>query len=62
MDKAHLVSHADKGARSELLPSRHALNQLTGDPSKRVLGNYSKSTPSIDNGTGPDIFGKDLVK
>ena len=40
----------NKGSRSELLPSRHAMNTLTkGDPYQRSMGNYAKLAPSGAN-------------
>lgn len=37
----------NKGANSQMLPSRTALAQLTkGSPIQRSLGNYAKLTPS----------------
>jgi len=42
-----MVIHKGKGAQSQMLPSRHALNTLTrGDPIQRSIGNYAKLTPS----------------
>jgi len=36
-----------KGGRQEMLPSRHALAELThGNPMQRSMGNYAKLTPS----------------
>ena len=36
-----------KGSSIEMLPSRHALAQLThGDPAQRSIGNYARLTPS----------------
>lgn len=35
-----------KGSKSEMLPSRHALAELTGgDPAHRTIGYYGKLTP-----------------
>jgi hypothetical protein len=56
--KKHLTSlskggkiqkHEGKGATQELLPSRHALNTLTGgSPADRSMNQYAKATPSVD--------------
>lgn len=44
--KPTVVTNRGKGSRSQMLPSRHALNTLTqGDPSQRSLQNYAKLTP-----------------
>ncbi len=45
-----LIQHRGKGGREELLPSRHAMAQLTtGNPWQRSIGNYAKLTPSGAN-------------
>lgn len=55
--KIKVTEHAGKGSRSEILPSKHALFQLSGgDPAQRTLGNYAKATPNILQ-TGPDFLG-----
>ena len=42
-----ITRHVGKGGKQEMLPSRHAVNQLTGgDPVQRSMGNYAKLTPS----------------
>lgn len=48
----------NKGSKSEVLPSRHALTQLTkGDTFQRSMNNYSKKSPaSMENQTA-NIFG-----
>lgn len=47
--------HAGKGAREQVLPSRHALNTLTGgDPAARTMNDYAKATPGPDTAS-PDI-------
>ena len=44
-----IVRHEGKGATQELLPSRHALNTLTGgSPSDRSMNEYAKATPDIE--------------
>lgn len=44
--KPTVVANKGKGSRSQMLPSRHALNTLTrGDPSQRSVQNYGKLTP-----------------
>lgn len=46
MSRPSRVNHQGKGSKSQMLPSRHALDTLTkGDPSQRTLGMYSKLTP-----------------
>ena len=41
-----VTNHIGKGAQHEMLPSRHALDTLTGgDPMQRTLGQYAKATP-----------------
>jgi hypothetical protein len=46
--RARLVTHAGKGSQQELLPSRHALNKISGgDPLRRTIGDYAKAGPSI---------------
>lgn len=46
MKKPRTTHHLGKGSRSEMLPSRLALDTLTkGDPSQRTLGMYAKLTP-----------------
>lgn len=43
-----MVQHKGKGSSSQLLPNRHALNQLTGgDATKRTINDYSKEGSSI---------------
>lgn len=50
---------ANKGSRSELLPSRHALATLTkGNPAERSVLNYGKLTPIGAN--APKTF-EDIV-
>lgn len=45
--------HIGKGSVSELLPSRHALNQLTaGATPKRGMNNYARATPSGSKALG----------
>jgi hypothetical protein len=45
-----LVQHAGKGSREQLLPGRHAVEELTkGNPWQRSMGNYAKLTPSGAN-------------
>lgn len=40
--------HNGKGAKSETLPSRHAVAALTGgDPMSRTMQDYSKMTPKM---------------
>lgn len=46
MSRPSAVNNQGKGSKSQMLPSRHALDTLTkGDPSQRTLGMYSKLTP-----------------
>lgn len=47
-----------KNSKQELLPSRHALTQLTkGDTFQRSVNNYSKKTPAALDVATPNIFG-----
>jgi len=47
--QGHIDVHQGKGATQELLPSRHALNTLTGgDPAARRMNEYAKATPDIE--------------
>lgn len=52
------IKNAGKGSQEEVLPSRHAMSQLTnGDAAQRSMNNYSKKSPaSLDQST-PNIFG-----
>lgn len=53
--------HTNKGANHELLPNRHALNQVSkGDIAQRSINNYSKVTPDL-NENGRDVTGADRV-
>ncbi len=48
----------NKGSKSELLPSRHALTQVTkGDTFQRSMNNYSKKTPARLDVQTPNILG-----
>lgn len=59
MKKLDKRDYSTKSIKQQMLPSRHALNEITqADPLHRTLGNYSKMTPSIAQ-TGPNIFGVD---
>lgn len=50
-----LHRHVGKGSKSEMLPSRHALNTLTeGDPAARSMNDYAKATPG-PNTPQPDF-------
>lgn len=43
-----LDRHDGKGSKSEMLPNRHAVAQLTGgDPAQRTMQDYAKATPTI---------------
>lgn len=45
-----LIQQPNKGSKEQLLPSRHAMDQLTkGDPWQRSMSNYAKLTPSGRN-------------
>jgi hypothetical protein len=45
-----LTTLKNKGSREQLLPSRHAMDELTkGNPWQRSMGNYAKLTPSGRN-------------
>lgn len=45
-----LIQHSGKGSKEQLLPSRHAMDELTkGDPWQRSMSNYAKLTPSGRN-------------
>lgn len=44
-----------KGSRQELLPSRSAMNYLTGSPFPRSINDYAKLTPSGAN--APATYG-----
>lgn len=47
--------HAGKGAREQMLPSRHALNTLTsGDTAARSMNDYAKATPGPET-PSPDM-------
>ena len=49
--------HTNKGANHELLPNRHALNQVSkGDLDKRSMNNYAKVAPDISQ-NGRDVTG-----
>jgi hypothetical protein len=55
--RARLVTHTGKGSQQELLPSRHALNKISGgDPMRRTMGDYAKAGPDIAE-NGPGIMG-----
>ena len=56
--KAALVLHnKGKGSKQQLLPNRHALNQISGgDPMRRTMGDYAKAGPDIVQ-SGPGIMG-----
>lgn len=42
----------NKGSKQEMLPSRHALAQLTGgDPLRRTMNDYAKKTPGVGDQT-----------
>lgn len=42
------ITHQGKGSKSEMLPHRSALAQLTGgDTYQRSLSNYAKKTPGM---------------
>lgn len=57
MKGIQITHHTNKGSNKELLPNRHALNQVSkGDPAQRSIGNYAKATPGIIE-NGQDIFG-----
>lgn len=44
--KTTRITNVGKGGGQEILPSRHALNTLTGgDASQRTLGMYAKASP-----------------
>ena len=46
--KGSVTVHKGKGATEERLPSRSAVNTLTGpDSSERSMNNYAKKTPNI---------------
>lgn len=46
MKKPKPIHNLGKGSKSQMLPSRHALDTLTkGDPSQRSIGMYAKLTP-----------------
>lgn len=50
-----LIRHKNKGSKEQLLPSRHAMDQVTkGDPWQRSMSNYAKLTPS--GAKGPDKY------
>lgn len=56
MAKTQKVKHKGKGDKSEMLPSRHALAEITGgDVFERSIGNYAKKTPSGPNAAGPSL-------
>jgi hypothetical protein len=47
------LTTSGKGAASQMLPSRHALNTLTlGDPVQRSLREYGKNSPVDLSGLG----------
>jgi hypothetical protein len=46
MRKPSFIVNKGKGSKSQMLPSRHALDALTkGTPDQRTLGQYAKRTP-----------------
>ena len=46
--KGSITVHKGKGATQERLPSRSAVNTLSGpDSGERSMNNYAKETPSI---------------
>ena len=57
MKGTQITHHTNKGANKEVLPNRHALNQVSkGDVGQRSIGNYAKATPGIDE-NGQNLFG-----
>lgn len=53
--KTKITKQAGKGSQQELLPSKHALFQLSGgDPARRTAGDYAKATPNVVR-SGPSI-------
>ena len=45
-----LIRHKGKGGKEQLLPSRHAMDEVTkGNPWQRSMSNYAKLTPSGRN-------------
>lgn len=49
-----VTRHQGKGSTQERLPSRFALNKITGgDESDRSMNEYAKATPNIQE--GPDV-------
>ena len=61
MKRPQITHHTGKGDNHEILPNRHALNTLTGDPAQRSINDYSKRTPTIVQ-NGPDIRSMGLPK
>lgn len=55
--KGSIDVHKGKGATQEMLPSRGAVNTLTGpDSSARSMNNYAKETPNLSQAADtPDI-------
>ncbi len=57
MKNTQVTHHTGKGANQELLPNRHALNQISkGDIAQRSINNYSKATPDLTE-NGRDVTG-----
>src|SRR5213078_4495308 len=53
--KGAVYKHKGKGSTQERLPSRHALNTITGGaPGDRNMNQYAKATPSIEE-AGPSM-------
>lgn len=52
-----IIKHVGKGSSSELLPTRTALNSISGgDASQRTINRYSKVARNILH-TGPNLIG-----
>lgn len=52
--KGSITVHKGKGATQESLPSRSAVNTLTGpDSGARSMNNYAKETPNLNEASAP---------
>lgn len=59
-----ITKHVGKGGNQEMLPSRHAMSQLTaGDAFQRSINNYAKVTPSGEGALGsPSVMDMSKVE
>jgi hypothetical protein len=59
-----ITNHKGKGSKSEVLPGRGAVTQLTaGDAFQRSINNYAKLTPSGEGALGaPSVLDMSKVE